>query len=68
MDLSDSVKHAMRLCRKDQDASGWCKASKPVMQHIIPLVPEDLMDRETNQDGSGQVRLTDRGNVIADYL
>lgn len=68
MHLSENAKHAMRLCRKNQKEGGWCAVSAPVMTHIIPLVPEELMERETSADGSGRVRLTERGNTVLDYL
>ncbi|MBO9428098.1 hypothetical protein [Sulfitobacter sp. R18_1] len=68
MKLPHNVQHAMRLCRKNQELDGWCKASKVVLENIIPEVPEDLMEREVFESGAGRVRLTERGNVVADYL
>lgn len=53
--------------RSPMDASGWRKVSVPVWPLVVGL-PSDLVTLEPSPDGGGRLRLTDRGQAVADYL
>ena len=66
-ELSAGARHLMRLCRKDRDAEGWARVSGVVMPLASRELPSELVEIEHNNDGSGRMRLTDKGETILDW-
>ena len=64
--ISERSTDALRLLlRSPRDADGWAQCSKPIMDQIVPLMPDDLVEKD---EEAMRVRLTERGKVLADYL
>ncbi len=68
MKLDAGQQHFLRLARMGMasGADGWAKVSK-VVWPLMATMPEDLLEREPFEDGSGRCRLTDRGEAVLDY-
>ena len=66
--MDDKLRSLLQLVKRSQtDASGWRKVSATVWP-LVANLPSDLATLEQSPDGGGRMRLTDRGQAVADYL
>jgi hypothetical protein len=65
--LDDVQRNCLRLARRDAGRGGFVDVSKTTWRWV-KTVPPDLMEHWPNEDGSGRVRLTERGKAVADYI
>lgn len=65
--LKDRDKNMLALIRRSKRREdGWYKVSR-IVWPLLADVTTDLFDRQATDDG-GLVRLTARGEAVADYL
>lgn len=64
--LADKHKNILRLIRRSTPIDGWYKVSG-VVWPLLADTPSDLVEKRPSEDG-GMVRLTPRGEAVADYL
>lgn len=69
--LHYDAKNLIGLIKRSDDISdGWRKVSGVLehhVKHVISSAPE-LFELVEYNDGTARVRLTERGNIVADYL
>lgn len=66
--LTDKQRQCIALLMRSPDeGDGWRKCSAVIWRGIVPMYPDDLVEKRPSDDG-GFVRLTERGKVVADYL
>jgi len=70
MKLTDEQKDLVRLIlRSKDDGEGWRRVSKMLWPHVKGKLPADLVEeREAEIGAFTGVRLTARGQAVADYL
>ncbi len=66
--LSQHTKDIFRLYeRSPKDDASWAKVS-PVVWPLLSGVPRKLIECDGNIKDGGFMRLTDKGNIVLEYL
>jgi hypothetical protein len=69
MPLTDNENSFLRLLMRSPDrGDGWREVSRTCRPLVDSFAHQELIEKKTNEDGSGMVRLSDRGSVLVDYL
>jgi hypothetical protein len=67
--LDAGVKNFLRITRKGARLDGWAKASAAVYSVFTKgLMPSQLFEHHSLNEGGGMVRLTDEGNRVLDAM
>jgi len=67
--LSDDDINFIRLVQRSPDrGDGWRSVSALLWRMVEGFARQELIERERNEDGTGRVRLNERGNIVAEYL
>jgi|HubBroStandDraft_5_1064220.scaffolds.fasta_scaffold592327_2 hypothetical protein len=64
--LDDGDKRLLRQIVDEMRSDGWARVSK-VVWPVIEKLPDDLVEKKPRDDGSAEVRVTDRGLAVAAY-
>ena len=64
--LTVNDRHLMRLIRHSQNEDGWAKVSKMLMP-IVSGLPSELVEFKPG-DAGGLAKLTDKGNIVLDWI
>jgi len=67
MILTTNQKHILKLIKKDQNSEGWTKVSSQLSKFVIETMQDVRELVEIEKDGS-RIKLTEKGNIILDYL
>ena len=68
MSLTPRQRDLLNLIKRSApNTEGWYRVSKMVWPLVDGTMPHDLVDLKPTEDG-GFIRLTDRGQAVADYL
>lgn len=66
--LNEKQRNLLNLIKRSKpEADGWYRASKMVWPLIADAFPADLAETREADEG-GYIKLTDRGQAVADYL
>lgn len=69
--LEDKQMNMLKLIgRSPADPDGWRRVSsvcRPLFERTKDLPPSELFEFERLDDGSGRVRLTERGDILLAY-
>lgn len=69
MNLSYDDNATLKLIMRSPDkGDGWRSVSSACWPLIESFDSKELLEAKKNEDGSGIVKLSDRGAVLADYL
>jgi hypothetical protein len=67
--LTDQEKSFLKLImRSPDDGDGWRNVSAPVWRWAESFPRRELVELSPNPDGSGRLRLSERGQTVKDYL
>jgi len=66
--LDDKQTNILRLIMRSKvGEDGWYRVSKPVWPLVNGVLPADLAETRAAEEG-GYIRLTARGQAVADYF
>ena len=66
--LDGGEKNFLRLIAQGQEQhGGWAKVSRPLYP-LVQKMPPELVEHETEDEGRGRARLTQRGEAILDAM
>ena len=66
--LDERATNVLKLLKRSKpEADGWYRAGKMVWPLIAASLPADLAETRAAEEG-GYIRLTARGQAVADYL
>lgn len=69
MSLTPQQRDLLSLIKRSKpDNEGWYRVSKMLWPLIDGKMPADLVETIPTADIGGRLRLTDRGQAVADYL
>lgn len=69
MQLADKDRDVLKLIMRSPDrGEGWRSVSNACWPLVESFVSDELLESKKNEDGTGMVRLSDRGSVLCDYL
>lgn len=67
--LSDNDLSFIRLIQRSDDrGDGWRSVSSLLWKLVDGFPHKELIEAERHEDGTGRVRLSDKGNTVAEYL
>jgi hypothetical protein len=66
MKLEDGHRRILMLCRRDANPEGWANVSRQIMPLLTFISPE-FVEIERSVDGSGKLRLTEKGKTVLDW-
>lgn len=68
--MTENLKTLLALIERSPDrGDGWRSASPVIFRGLVKTYPDQsLIEWKENDDGSGFVRLTDKGRTVMPYL
>lgn len=56
------------ICRSPDIGDGWRTVSRVIMPLVEKYADQTLIEWTKNDDGTGRVRLTEKGGIVLPYL
>ena len=66
MKLDSGRRHLLHLAMREADADGWAEVSS-VLWPLLSSLPDDLVEKRSDEDGTGHIRLTASAKAILAY-
>ena len=63
-----NIRFLQLMLRSPDVGEGWRNVSSVLWQLVDKFDRPELVEKERHEDGSGRVRLTERGKVLVDYI